>query len=302
MDKIQALKVFVAVAKANSFSIAADRLEISAPMVSRYIAWLEKSISSRLFHRTTRRLSLTEAGADYLRRTTRILEELEQADSAVAQGDEVQGVLRITTATSFGQNQLIPVVNAFMKKHPKVQIELMLDNRRVNMIDEGYDLAVRIAHEIEPGLVAKKLCICRTFICASPSYLKQHGTPKSLDELNAHESILFPAFHWQTWQFKNNQNEIEHADVQGRLQINNIDAIAQAAMDGLGLAHLPTFLAGPLIREGKLKVVTIADYSFVPPSIFIVYPTRHYLPPKVRAFITALTEWVSPEPVWDREV
>lgn len=301
MDKLQALRVFTAVAAANSFAIAADRLDLSAPMVSRYIAWLEQSLGARLFNRTTRRISLTEAGTDYLRRTGKILDALEEADITVAQGEEVRGTLRLTAASSFGQNQLMPIIIEFMQQHPKVNIELNLENRRVNLIDEGYDLAIRIAHEIEPGLVAKKLCPCRTVICAAPSYLKKYATPTSLEELTQHQCLLFPGFQKQTWQFQHNQNKnIENVEVQGRLQINNIDALVQATIAGFGLTHLPTFLACTFIRAGKLKVVTFPHHHFLSPNIYIVYPSRQYLPPKVRAFITALTEWVTPEPVWDR--
>jgi DNA-binding transcriptional LysR family regulator len=301
MDKIQALKVFTAVVKANSFTVAADKLEMSPPMISRYVAWLEKSVGARLFNRTTRRISLTEAGEDYFRRTMQILDALEEADAVVAQGEEVRGTLRLTAPISFGENQLMPIVTKFMQQHAKVNVVLNLEDRRVNLVEEGYDLAIRITREIEPGLIARKLCLCRSFICASPVYLKRHGTPASLEELAKHECLIFPNFQRETWQFERD-DKIEEVEVKGRLKVNNIDALIEAALAGFGLTHQPTFLAGDLIRAGKLKIVTIPNYRFFSPHFYIVYPSRHYLPPKVRAFISALTEWMSPHPVWDKEL
>lgn len=299
MDKLQALRVFARAATTKSFTITADQLNLSAPMVSRYIAALEESIGARLFHRTTRTITLTEAGTDYLRRITTILNALDEADTLVQQREEVKGTLRISAPASLGESQLMKLVIQFMKKHPTIRIELNLDNRRVNLVEENYDLAIRITHEVEPGLIARKLCICHTVLCASPAYLEKHGYPTSLQELANHECLIFPNFQRQSWQFKCD-NHIEEVEVQGRLQINNIDALVKAAIAGLGITHQPTFMVSELIRKRKLCVVTIPNYSFLSPTIYAVYPSREYLPYKVRAFIDALVEWVTPTAPWDK--
>lgn len=153
---------------------------------------------------------------------------------------------------------------------------------------------------ISNRLIAKKLCVCRTVVCAAPSYLRKVAAPKTVEDLTQHPCLLFPGFQRQNWQFHDKHNRIKNIEVEGRLQINNIDALMHACIAGLGLAHFPTFLASPMIREGKLAMITIANYAFLSPNIYIVYPSRQYLPSKVRAFITALTKWVTPEPVWDR--
>ncbi len=300
MDKLQALRVFSSAATTKSFTITADRLNLSPPMVSRYIAALEESIGARLFNRTTRSITLTEAGTDYLHRITNILNALDEADTLVQQHEEVKGTLRISAPASLGESQLMKLIISFMQKHPSVRIELNLDNRHVNLVEENFDLAIRITHEVDPGLIARKLCICQAVLCAAPTYLEKHGHPASLKELTNHECLIFPNFQRQSWQFKHD-NHIEEVEVHGKLQINNIDALVKAAIAGLGITHQPTFMVSELIRKRKLQIVTIPHYFFLSPTIYAVYPSREYLPLKVRAFIEALIAWVTPIPPWDKQ-
>lgn len=299
MDKLQSLRVFVAAAASNSFTIAADRLDLSPPMVSRYIAALEASVGARLFNRTTRSITLTEAGSDYLQRVKAILAALDEADDLVQQREEAKGTLRITAPAALGESQLLKLIASFLQAHPKVSIDLNLDNRRINLIDENYDLAIRITREVDPGLIARKLCLCQTVLCASPAYLQKYGSPASLAELAKHQCLIFPNFQRQTWQFESG-NQIEEIAVNGRLQINSIEALTNAALAGLGITHQPTFMVSDLIRKKKLQIVAIPGYSFISPDIYVVYPSREYLPYKSRAFITALIDWVTPIPPWDR--
>jgi DNA-binding transcriptional LysR family regulator len=301
MDKIQALRVFAKAAATKSFSTTADQLNLSAPMVSRSIAALEGSIGARLFNRTTRSITLTEAGTTYLRHITSILSALDEADTLVQQREEVKGTLRISAPASLGESQLMKLIIQFMKKHPAVRIELNLDNRRINLVEENYDLAIRITHEVEPSLIARKLCVCNTVLCAAPAYLAKYGHPASLQELATRECLIFPNFQRQAWQFKR-ENQVEEIEVNGRLQINNIDALVKAAIAGMGITHQPTFMVSELIQKRKLEVVTIPNYVFLSPTIYAVYPSREYLPYKVRAFIEALIEWVTPIPTWDKKI
>jgi DNA-binding transcriptional LysR family regulator len=183
-----------------------------------------KSVGARLFNRTTRRISLTEAGVDYFRRITEILNALDAADTLVQQREEAKGTLRIAAPASLGENQMMKLITKFLQQHPKVNIELNLDNRRVNLIEENYDLAIRITREVEPGLIARELCVCKTVICASPDYLKKQGHPATLEELAAHQCLIFPNFQSEKWQFVKD-NKIHEVEVRGKLQINNIEEL-----------------------------------------------------------------------------
>jgi len=299
MDKLQALKVFVTVVKENSFAEAANSLNLSAPMISRYVAWLEQSLNARLINRTTRSFSLTEAGTRYFHQAVQILDAVEEADMIA--GDhkaEPRGILRISVSTSFGQSQLMPVVSQFLKQHPETKIELNLDDRLVNLVEERFDLGIRITQKLDPGLIARKICPCKSVLCASPDYLKKKGTPNVIEDLAQHACLIYSHFLQQRWQFTRDNKMIE-VEVKSRLQINNIYALLMAALKGIGITYQPTYLVGDEIRKGKLKVITLKDCHPVEPSIYAIYPSRNYLPAKVRAFIDAMLLKFSPPP-WDR--
>lgn len=299
IDLITGMRVFTAVVDAGSFAGAADRLDLSRGMATRYIAQLEAHLGVRLLNRTTRRLSLTEAGTDYYGRATQVLALVEEAHNSVANEASVpRGVLRVSSSVAFGARHLARAITDYLQKFPQVEVDLTLNDRVVDLVDEGFDLAVRITPRIDPGLVARRLTRVRILACASPSYLAQHGTPRLPEHLAGHNCLTYAyASGGNEWTFRRGQRESRVA-VKGNLHGNNGDILVNAAVEGLGVIHQPSFLVWEALRSGQL-VQLLNDWSSDELSVFAVYPHRKFLPPKVRSFIDFLAEWFGPEPYWD---
>jgi DNA-binding transcriptional LysR family regulator len=298
-DVLMGMRVFAAVVDAGSFAGAAERLDLSRGMTSRYVAQVEAHLGARLLNRTTRRLSLTEAGQDYYQRATQVLALVEDAERSAAQGvAEPRGNLRINTSVAFGARHLGPLISAYLQRFPHVKADLALNDRVVDLVDEGFDVAVRIARQIDPGLVARPITHARTVACASPAYLKKHGAPRTPEDL-AHHNCLSYAYTGQQhlWRFTKHGRE-QAVVVAGNLNANNGDILCSAAADGLGVILQPTFLAHDLLRERRL--VRILD-GWEPEgfTIYAVYPSRQFLTPKVRTFIDFLVERFGDNPYWD---
>jgi len=302
IDIANAMKVFTAVVEAASFAKAADRLELSRGMATHYVAQLEAHLGVRLLHRTTRRLSLTEAGTNYCQRATHILSLIEDAGTEAAQGATVpRGTLRVTTSAIFGARHLDRAVAEYVRNNPQVEVDLVINERLVDLIEEGFDLAVRVSKEIAPGLVARRLAPVRMAVCASPAYLKKHGVPKSPEDLEHHNCLFYARptnrSEWRFWR-KGIECTVE---VRGNLRSNNGDVLMNAAIDGLGVIYEPTFLVHEPLRQKRL-VRVVPDWEPEEFSVFAVYPHRRFLPPKVRSFIDFLAGRFGPEPFWDFDV
>lgn len=299
IDVIACMRVFTAVVEAGSFAGAANKLEHSRGMTTRYVSQLESHLGVRLLNRSTRKLSLTEAGADYYQRASQVLGMVEEAEHSVAQEvTQPRGTLRITSSVPFGVHHLGWAITEYLQKYPAVKIDVSLNDRSVDLIEEGYDLAIRIATRIDPGLIARKITYARIVVCASPEYLKQHGTPRIPEDL-AHHNCLSYAY-WSLgneWQFHRKGVE-RKVRVSGNLRGNNGDILLNAAIEGLGVILHPTFLAYEALREGKL-VRILQDWEHGELGVYAVYPNRAFLPPKVRSFIDFLIERLGPEPYWD---
>ena len=299
VDIVACMRVFTAVVDAGSFAGAADRLELSRGMATRYVSQLEAHLGVRLLNRSTRKLSLTEAGAAYYQRAAQILGMVEEAEHSVVQeSSQPRGTLRITTSVAFGVHHLGWAITEYLQKYPEVQIDVSLNDRQVDLIEEGFDLAIRIATRIDPGLVARKITYARVVACVSPGYLKLHGTPKKPEDL-AHHNCLSYAY-WSLgneWHFRRKGVE-RKVQVSGNLRGNNGDILLNAAIEGLGVILHPTFLAYGALREKKL-VRILEDWETEDLGVYAVYPNRTFLPPKVRSFIDFLVERLGPEPYWD---
>lgn len=293
------MKVFTAVVEAGSFAGAADRLDLSRGMATRYVAQLEAHLGVRLLNRTTRRLSLTEAGSDYCQRATQILAMVEEAETSAAQEASVpRGTLRVNTSVAFGVRHIGPAITEYLQRYPGVDLDLTLNDRVVDLVDEGFDVAIRVAARIDPGLVARRLTRARIVACASPAYLKKHGTPKSPEELAGHNCISYAYWSLQNdWHFRRKSVE-RTVRVSGNLRGNNGDILVNAAIEGLGVILHPTFLVFEALQKKKL-VRILPDWEADELSVFAVYPHRKFLPPKVRSFIDFLAERFAPEPYWD---
>jgi len=300
MDRLAALESFVKVAETQSFSEAARRLRASKSVVSRQIAALEAELGARLFQRTTRSMTLTEAGRGYFERAARILADLEDANLSVSQLQAApRGLLRVNAPMSFGLLHLAPALPDFLQRYPDVDVDMTMNDRFVDLIDEGFDLAVRVGKLEDSSLVARKLAPVRRVVCASPDYLKARGVPLTPDDLKHHECLCYSNLSMaHEWRFVTEKGAPWPVEVKGRLNINNGDALKIAALRGLGFVNLPTFFVGSELQAGTL--VTVLD-RYIPQdaSVSAVYPHSRHLSPKVRAFVDFLAERFGPRPYWD---
>jgi DNA-binding transcriptional LysR family regulator len=300
LDRVTSMQVFVRVAALGSLSAAARVLNLSQTMVTKHVAALEDRLGVKLLHRSTRRLTLTEGGRSYLAACERILAEIEEAEaSASLERIEPRGILRLNVPLTFGFRHIAPALPEFNRLHPAVSFDLGLADRYVDLIEEGWDLAIRIGKLTDSSLVARRLAPCRTIVCASPSYLKEHGTPLSLEDLSRHNCLgytLPSAIGANRWTF-GLDGEIT-VPVQGNLRANNGDALMAAALAGQGLIYQPTFIVGDALREGTL-VRVLDGYPTYQPGIHAVLPSARQAPAKVRAFIEFLARRFGPEPEWD---
>ena len=301
MDRLAAIEAFVRVAECGSFSKAANRLHSSKSVVSRQVSALEAELGARLLHRTTRALTLTEAGRGYFERAARILADLAEANASVGQLQAApRGRLRVSAPMSFGFLHLAPALPDFLGRYPDVDLELVMNDRNVDLVDEGFDMAVRIGTLADSSLVARKLAPMRRTVFASPAYLQARGTPASPDDLKAHECLCYSNLGMsQEWRFVRPDGRPWPVEVHGRLHANNGDALRAAALRGFGLAVLPSFFVGRDLQSGAL--VSVLD-AFMPQdsALYVVYPHARHLSPKVRAFVDFLAERFGPDPYWDR--
>ena len=302
LDRLTGMQVFASVAVLGSLSAAARSLGMSQTMATKHMAAIEARLGVKLLHRSTRKLTLTEAGRIYLDAVERILGEVNDADAEAAAGAvEVRGTLRLNAPVSFGVREIAPLIPQFLRNHPGMTIDLGLNDRHVDLIEEGWDLAVRIGDMEDLSLVARKLAPCRTIVCAAPAYLEEKGTPGTVSELAVHNCLgytLSRSVGVGRWQF-GDEKKISVA-VSGSLKANNGDALVAAAIAGQGIVCQPTFLVAREIAAGLLVPIPL-DHNPAPlDGIFAVYPPDRRPPPKVRTFIDYLAERFRPVPHWDR--
>lgn len=300
MDKLRDMAAFVGVVDAKTFTAAADRMDVSKSVLSRRLAALEERLGVRLLNRTTRRLGLTEAGRAYYDRCVRILAEVEDSEQAVSSlNAEPRGVIRLNAPVSFGVLHLAPAIAAFMDRFPLVDIDLVLNDRFVDLIDEGYDMAVRIGTLADSSLIARKLAVSRRVVCASPAYLARRPAPVHPRDLADHACILYrnPALNDQ-WSFRGADGEPVTVRVRGRICVNNGDMMRDIAVAGQGLVLLPTFLVADWLNDRRL-VPLMCDYRPDDDAVYAVYPHNRHLSTKVRAFVDFLARRFGPSPYWD---
>lgn len=299
MEPLSTLSVFVRIAETGSFSAAARNLGISKSSVSKKLAGLEERLDARLINRTTRRLGLTEVGAAFLVRAQRILAELQEAEQAVTQlTAEPRGVLRVNAPMSFGISHVAPAMAEFMAAYPDLSVTMDLNDRRVDLIEEGYDLAVRIADLPDSSLIARKLAPARRVVCASPDYWARHGMPGHPSDLSRHNCLIYTYLpSGNEWRFHGPEGMIP-VRVDGPFKANNGDALRAAALAGLGVCFSPTFIVGDELRAGRL-VTALDAFEDDTVSVYAVYAHRRHLSAKVRIFVDFLAKRFGPEPYWD---
>lgn len=301
LDRITGMQVFSRTASLGSLAAAARSLGMSQTMATKHMAALEDRLGVKLMHRTTRRISLTEAGRNYLDAVERILADIEAADaSASLETSEVRGTLRLNAPVSFGFREIAPLLPEFARQHPKLSVDLGLNDRQIDLIEEGWDIAVRIGQLADSAMIARRLAPCRLAVCAAPAYLDRNGTPESIADLQCHNCLgytLSATVGASQWTF--GKDGREKVSIDGSLKANNGDALVQAAVAGLGIIYQPTFLVHREIRSGLLVPLKLDHAPVELPGVYAIYPSDRRPPPKMRTFIDFLVERFSPQPPWD---
>ena len=289
MDRLTAMRVFIEVADRGSLTQAAEQLNLSRAMVSRYLASLEQWLGTRLLHRTTRRISLSDAGEEALPRCRQVLELSGEVEAAAGtRRSEPIGKLRITTSLSFAQSQLTAALVDYQAKYPHVELELSAVDRPVNLVEERTDLAIRITNTLDPNFVARELAVCRSVLCASPAYVRRHGQPSSAADLKAHNCVMH-AFGTRAEYRLGQAGRLTTLAVTGPLSGNETAVLRQAALAGAGIAMLPTYFVADELRQGSL-VRVLPYHEPEPLGIHAVYLSRQHQPLPLKLLIDFLAE------------
>lgn len=299
MTNLGDLEVFASVAASGSMSLAARELGYSPAVISKRIKRLEEKLGARLFQRTTRQISLTEAGQGFYERVLGVLEGLEEAEDFVSgRANTVNGTLKVSAPTSFGRMHIAPNLKGFMERHPDLSVNLVLSDEFIDIIEGGYDLAIRIADLNSSSLVARRLAPVRRVLCASADYVAAHGLPQTLDDLKRHRCM--PAHNNDVWRLVGPDGPVSLRP-EGMLITNSSEVIREAVISGLGIALRSTWDIGHELRSGKLVQVLPGYEGSKNVTLSAVYPSRQFLPAKVRLFIDYLAGLYGPSPYWDRD-
>mgnify|MGYP000132328074 CR=1 FL=1 len=301
MNEFSHISTFVAVVESQSASKAAEKLGVAVSAVSRRLKELESELGVQLLQRTTRKMHLTEAGEKFYRRCGRLLEDLEEAKQEASNAaTELSGTLRIGTPLSFGVAHLSPAIAAFMHLHPQIKIDLDMSDRRIDLVEEGLDLAIRIGTLEDSSLMARKLASVRHVVCASPSFWQQHGKPAAPEALTKLPALCYGNLSQpDVWSYRDSDNNKASVKVPIRMQATNGDALVEAAVAGLGVLCEPSFIVHGAVERGVLTPV-LTDYQWYSMNIYAVYPQTRYVPARVRAFIDFLVSHFGEDPYWEQ--
>ncbi len=299
MDRLAAMQVFAQVVESGSFAKAAERLGMSTSAASRQVAELEAHLHTRLLNRTTRRVSLTESGRAYYERAVPLLADLEEAEQEASRATVVpRGTIKLTTSVNFGVRHVAPAIAAFLVRHAEVRFDVALSDRVVDLVEEGFDLAIRIGGAGSDNLVARKLGETRLLACAAPAYVEKHGAPQCPEDLARHNCFTYEYVTPRNlWRFRDAAGKERAVRVSGNLHSNNGDLLAEAAAQGAGIVFEPAFIVGREVRAGRLLAL-LEDFVAPPMPIYAVYPSRKHLSAKVRLFVDFLAERYANAPDW----
>jgi DNA-binding transcriptional LysR family regulator len=299
MDRFQSLIAFAKVVEAGSFAAAAVRLDRSVSAVSRQVGELEAHLGTRLLNRTTRKLSLTETGRTFHERVVQLLGELEEAENEItAQAMTPHGTLKLTTSISFGTRHLAAAIADFQQRFPRVRFDVELSDHTRDLVDEGFDLAIRIGPIGSASLVGRPIGVAQMVCCAAPSYLARHPAPRTPADLAAHACLAYAyAAEGNVWRFHDARHRVHEVKLGGSLHANNGGMLAALAVAGAGITFEPDFIVADDVRAGRL-VPVLADYAAPTIAINAAYPSRRHLSLKVRAFVDFLVERFAHEPPW----
>ncbi|MCH1921220.1 LysR family transcriptional regulator [Shewanella sp. A3A] len=284
------IPLFVAVVESGSYSRAAEKLHLTKSAVSKRISQLEDELGTRLLQRTTRQMRLTEAGERYYQYVSQAVALAQQGADAVAElQGEPRGKLKVTAPMSFGVRHIAPFITEFLQCYPDIELDLQFEDRMVDIIAEGFDLAIRIGHLPDSNLIAQRLTACHSVLCAAPEYLTQHPRPSAPADLSQHNCIKYTYFRGGSeWTFHKNNQQYKVLP-KGNMSVNNSEAIRQALLSGLGIGQLPTFIVGKDIQQQRL-VPLMSPYTLPVHAVYAVYPERRHLPQKVSIFVAFLSQ------------
>jgi DNA-binding transcriptional LysR family regulator len=303
MDRFADMEAFTAVVEAGSFSAAGERLGVAKSVVSRRISQLERRLGIRLLHRTTRQLALTDTGKNFYLRAVQILADLDDAEQSVrVESQALRGSLKLAAPLSFGLMHMTDAIAEFLNEHPAIELNLDLNDRNINLVEEGFDMAVRIGELEDSTLVCKRLGTANNITCASRSYLDTHGEPTHPDELHRHIGLQYSNITYkQQWHYESPGGKTFHAQPQIRIRANNGESLAAAASAGLGITSGPTFILGRYIKQGSL-VCILDGYRRPSAGIYAVYPPGRLIPKRVQVFSEFLLDRFGNKPYWDRDL
>jgi len=301
MNRFENMDTFIRVVETGSISAAADRIGVAKSAVSRRLKELEEHLGVELFHRTTRRLNLTDTGREFYHQSVRILADVYEAELSTSQSHAtLKGRLKVAVPSSFGLMHMGPAINDFLLSHPLIEFDLDFNDRIVDIMQEGFDLAVRIARLPDSSLIARRLAPVRQVLCASPSYLEKMGTPKSPNELIDHQCLVYSLTRDnEQWSFLNEQGEAIKVGIHSYLKTSSGDYLRCAAVDGLGVALLPTFIVFDELEQGRLLPL-LSNYKNSVLHAYAIYPQTRHLSQRVRTFVDFLIKRFEGTPYWDR--
>lgn len=277
---------FVAVAETESFTKAAARLGISTAQVSRQVSALETRLAAKLFHRTTRKVSVTEVGRVYYQHCRQVLDGLDEAERAITNLQTTpRGLLKITAPVTYGEGTIAPLINDFLTQYPELEVQMNLTNLKVDLVDQGYDLAIRLGQLEDSSMMAKRLGSRTQYVCASPSYVSTYGLPHTLSELEQHNCLIGTLDYWRFQE----KGKARNVRIKGNLSCNSGHALVDAAIKGLGIIQLPDYYVNPFIESGEL-VSLLENNRQADEGIWALYPHNRHLSPKVRMLLDFLGE------------
>lgn len=300
MGQFEDMSAFVRIVEAGSISRAADQLGVAKSAVSRRLVDLEGRLGVQLLNRTTRKSSLTEVGESYYQHALKILDDVQELNATTSDNKAaLVGGLKIAVPLSFGLLHLTPIINAFTKDHPGITIHLDFSDRQIDLVEEGFDLAIRIAELKDSNHTARKLTPIQMILCASPDYLERSGRPQTPDDLKSHSILRYDNAPTSSWTFIGPNGQETRVNLPAKMSANNGDYLCEAAVAGFGLVVLPTFVAWREIEKGRL-IHVMTDFSLPMLNAYAVYPQTRHLSRRVRAFIDFLIDRFSGEPYWDK--
>lgn len=301
MDRLECDRMFLAVMDMGSFTGAAEKLGTSSGQASKLLSRLEGELGVRLLNRTTRSVSPTEAGRAYYDRLKPLVDELEALDLDIRNiSQSPRGRLRLTAPLTFGMLELVPALNEFALRYPDIELDVSFTDRVVNVVDEGFDLAVRVGRPVDSSLIIRNLCAVRIVLVAAPAYLDTHGSPEVPSDLAHHACIIDTNFREPNrWPFRTRDGDVEMVSIAGRIRYSNAEACLQAAAMELGFAYVPSFVAGEALRSGRVTRL-LSSFEMEPYGVHVLYPHNRHLAAKVRLLVDFLAERYRQTPRWEQ--